>query len=328
MGTNSGEADAQGEPAGEPLGPDADGAPRLRTCELPNGLEVAYQSRVEIEHFFEDIFEKQIYVRNGVSLAPGDCVFDVGANIGLFTLFAHTHFKGLKTYSFEPAPPLFEILSANAARHAPKANLFNCGVSDSERTARFTFYPNSSGMSSFYADPREEKEVLRSIMLNQTRKGMAGMEQLMGHADDLLEERFRSLAYECRLTTLSRVIRDQGVEKIDLLKIDVQKSELDVLRGIEAEDWGRIRQIVIEVHDIGGRLETIRALLADRGFGLAVEQDDMYEGSPMYNIYAVRRGAARAGDPAVFKQLQERAKKYGEALNRRKQLVNQRRKEK
>lgn len=327
MGTNSGGADAHGGSWGEPRTPDAAAFSRLRTCKLPNDLEVAYQSRVEIEHFFEDIFEKQIYVRHGVSLGPGDCVFDVGANIGLFTLFVHTHFRGVKTYSFEPAPPLFEILSANAAHHGLKADLFNCGLSDAERTAEFTFYPNSSGMSSFYADLGEEKEVLRSIMLNQARRGMAGMEQLMGHADDLLEERFRSLTYECRLTTLSRVMREQGVEKIDLLKIDVQKSELDVLRGVDEEDWGRIRQIVIEVHDIGGRLETVSALLAGRGFGLAVEQDEMYEGSPMYNVYAVRRGEARAGDPAAFKQLQERARKYGDALNRRRQLISRRRKD-
>ncbi len=344
MGNHFGGADSHGGSGDEVRKPDADAddarpeqaspegegrpAARLRMYTLPNGMEIAYQSRVEIEHFFEDIFEKQIYVKNGISLAPGDCVFDVGANIGFFTMFVHTHFKGIETYSFEPAPPLFEILSANVALHAPKANLFNCGISDAERTAKFTFYPNSSGMSSFYADLREEKEVLRSIMLNQTRKGMAGMEQLMKHADDLLEERFRSSDYECRLTTLSSVIREQGVKKIDLLKIDVQKSELDVLRGIAEEDWGRIRQIVIEVHDIGGRLETISALLAGRGFGLAVEQDDMYEGSPMYNIYAVRRGEERAGDPAAFRQLQDRAKKYGDALNRQRQLINQRRKDK
>lgn len=328
MGNHSGEEDSHGGPESELQKSDAADAAPLRLCTLPNGMEIAYQSRVEIEHFFDDIFEKQIYVKNGISLNPGDTVFDVGANIGFFTMFVHTHYKDVETYSFEPAPPLFEILSANAARHAPKANLFNCGISDAERTAEFTFYPNSSGMSSFYADLREEKEVLRSIMLNQTRKGMDGMEQLMRHADDLLEERFRSSTYECRLTTLSRVIRERGVEKIDLLKIDVQKSELDVLHGIEEEDWGRVRQIVIEVHDIGGRLETINALLAGRGFGLAVEQDDMYENSPMYNVYAVRRGEARAGDPAAFKQLQDRARKYGDALSRQRQLSKQRRKDK
>ncbi len=55
--------------------------------ELPNGLLIAYQSRGELAHFYEDIFEKHVYLRNGITLEQGDTVFDVGANIGLFTLF-------------------------------------------------------------------------------------------------------------------------------------------------------------------------------------------------------------------------------------------------
>ena len=39
--------------------------------------------------------------------------------------------------------------------------------------------------------------------------------------------------YECRLTTLSSVLRAHNVKRIDLLKIDVQKSELDILQGVE-----------------------------------------------------------------------------------------------
>jgi FkbM family methyltransferase len=209
----------------------------FKRCKLPNGLEVAYQSKVEADYFYRDIFEKQVYVKNGISIEPGDCVFDVGANIGLFTLFVHTRFKDVETYSFEPAPPLFEILKANTTLQAQRANLFNYGMSNSEKTSKFTFYPNSSGMSSFYADVDEEKDVLRSIMVNQTEKGMAGMEQLMRYADELLEERLISEIYECRLTTLSVFLRERNIKKIDLLKIDVQKSELDV--GANQTDCNR-----------------------------------------------------------------------------------------
>src|SRR6187401_1745761 len=77
-----------------------------RICQLPNGMEIAYQSSAEIEFFYKDIFEKQIYVQHGVQLSDGDCVFDVGANVGFFTLFAHQQANGLKIYAFEPAPPL------------------------------------------------------------------------------------------------------------------------------------------------------------------------------------------------------------------------------
>lgn len=308
----------------------------FKRCKLPNGLEVAYQSKVEADFFYRDIFEKHVYFKNGISIAPGDCVFDVGANIGLFTLFVHTRFKGVETYSFEPAPPLFEILKANTRLQAPRANLFNYGLSNAEKTSKFTFYPNSSGMSSFYADVDEEKDVLRSIMVNQAEKGMAGMGQLMKYADELLEERLISETYECRLTTLSGFLRERSIKRIDLLKIDVQKCELDVLQGVEDADWERIRQIVIEVHDIDDRLNWISGLLRDRGFGLVIEQDDLYEGSVMYNIYAIKPATTRRGaviwqeqmNAASLQQPQDRARKYGEALKRQNRLINQRRKDK
>ena len=308
----------------------------LKRYTMPNGLDIAYQTKAEAEYFYRDIFEKQVYVKNGISIRPGDCVFDVGANIGLFTLFVHTRFKDIETYSFEPAPPLFEILRANNSFQGPKARLFNCGLSNREKTARFTFYPNSSGMSSFYADINEEKEVLRSILLNQMEKGMAGMEDVMRYSDDLLEERLRSETYECRLTTLSGVIRKHNVKRIDLLKIDVQKSEFDILQGIEEEDWERFRQIVIEVHDISGRADQISDMLGNRGFRVIAEQDELYAGSIMYNLYAIKSAATQTGtsplsvsaDTSSSQQLQERARKYGEALKRQKQSIDKRRKEK
>ena len=38
------------------------------------------------------------------------------------------------------------------------------------------------------------------------------------------------------------------IEKIDLLKMDVQRSEWYILQGIKDEDWGKIRQISFELH--------------------------------------------------------------------------------
>src|SRR5215813_11478336 len=135
--------------------------PALRRCVLPNGMEIAYQSKAELGHFYEDIFEHQVYLRHGVTLHEGECVFDVGANIGLFTLFSHRKVNNLRIYAFEPAPPLFQILSFNTALHHVNATLFNCGISSGPKIASFTFYPQSSGMSSFYADKEEEKDALR-----------------------------------------------------------------------------------------------------------------------------------------------------------------------
>lgn len=298
---------------------------------LPNGFEVAYQSRAEVEFFYNDIFEKQIYVKHGIELVDGDLVFDVGANIGLFTLFVQQHYRNIKVYAFEPAPPLFEILRYNVARYASNVTLFNCGLSNEEKVMPFTFYPNSSGMSSFYAQVDEEREALRGIMANQFRQGMPGMEHVMRHADELLNERLKSETSNCRLRTVSQIIDEAKLDHIDLMKIDVQKSELDVVNGIAPDDWPRIRQIVIEVHDFNGRLRYLTDLLEMKGYQVDVEQDDHYRNSILYNVFAKRIATSaptpiKALSAESLRQIHNRAKKQQEAGSRRRQLLGARNK--
>jgi FkbM family methyltransferase len=301
---------------------------------LPNGMEVLYQSKAELRYFYTDIFEKQVYLRHGIVLRDGDTIFDVGANIGLFTLFVHSRYHGIRSYVFEPAPPVFALLRANLERHGIAAQLFNCGVSDQAKTASFTFYPNNSGMSSFYPDPAEERAVLRQIMDNQAQQGMAGMELLMRHADDLLEQRFKTETFACPLRALSDIISEQQVAAINLLKIDVQKSEIDVLLGIAEADWPKIKQIVMELHDQVGCLSRATALLTGHGYTVVAEQDALYQGSVIYNLYATRPAAQRdvrgqAADrqqhmQSAIVQIANRAKKQEAALDRRKHLLKQR----
>jgi len=45
---------------------------------------------------------------------------------------------------------------------------------------------------------------------------------------------------------------------------------------------------VVEVHDVDGRLEAVKALLGRHGFRLTVEQDPTLTGTNLYNLYAVR----------------------------------------
>jgi FkbM family methyltransferase len=296
----------------------------LRRHTLPNGMTVSYQVKAELLQFYDDIFLKQVYTKNGITLREGDCVFDVGANIGLFTVFVAHKFPRTRIFAFEPAPPLFAILADNAAWCEAEVLLFNCGLSRRPGTAELTFYPHTSGMSSFYPEPREERAALRTLIHNELAQGKAGVEDLLRYEDELVEQRLKSETIRCQLRTLSEVIREHRVERIDLLKADVEKSEADVLAGIEEADWRKIEQAVIEVHDLGGRIQEITDLFRARGFAVQLEQDSLYEGSDRYNLYARRERAGRdAGDPAAGRTGQEamdaaqaRAQRLREALRR------------
>ncbi len=257
------------------------------TYELPNGMVIAHKNKSETDFLYKEIFEDLSYLRYGITLHEGDCIFDIGANIGLFTLFAGQRCKNSTLYAFEPIPPIFQMLRINTALYGLNVKLFDCGISSEAKTDTFTYYPHVSVISGRFADASEEREVVRTFLLNQQTS--AGVTELSGEKlDELLAERLRSERFTCQLKTISDVIRENDVERIDLLKIDAEKSEMDVLAGIHGDDWQKIRQIVVEVHDIDGRLERITALLRGHGYQLTVEQDAMLKDTGLYNIYAVR----------------------------------------
>ncbi|HKN82571.1 MAG TPA: amino acid adenylation domain-containing protein [Pyrinomonadaceae bacterium] len=257
---------------------------------LPNGLQVAQLTRNETDALYKEIFEDQSYVRHGITLSDESCVLDVGANIGMFSLFVHQRWPGAQVYAFEPIPATYEILETNINLHRANVKPYNCGLSAQKGRATFAFYPQMSAMSGMYADAAEDERVTRRYLANQD-------ERLIEFADELMAGRFSSEYFECPLKTISEVIRENQIERVDLLKIDVEKSELDVLHGITAEDWPRIKQVVVEVHDQDGRLREVSELLERHGFNVVCEQDPLLAHTSIYNLYGVHPSRAEAGEP-------------------------------
>jgi amino acid adenylation domain-containing protein/non-ribosomal peptide synthase protein (TIGR01720 family)/FkbM family methyltransferase len=255
---------------------------------LPNGMLVASQNKNETDFMYKEIFEQKIYLQHGVELKDGDCVFDVGANIGMFSLFVGRMCRNAKIYAFEPIPPLYELLRANAALYELDANLFKCGVSAETTKREFTYYPHLTLMSGRFADLAQDQEVVKLFELNRAPEKADAWDARM--LDEVLAERMTSENFVCQMKRISDVIREHRIERIDLLKIDVQKSELEVLKGIDEGDWSKIEQVVLEVHDVDDRLRQIVSLLETQGFQVAVAQEAMLKETGLFDVYCVRPG--------------------------------------
>ncbi|HEY6803101.1 MAG TPA: amino acid adenylation domain-containing protein, partial [Pyrinomonadaceae bacterium] len=185
-----------------------------------DGLSVAHHNRNETEYLYHEIFEKQSYVRHGVTLPGARCVFDVGANIGMFTLFAAQHAPQARIYAFEPLAPLCQTLRRNSSTLGERVKVFEHGLGSREEAAQFTYYPRYTMMSgmSEHADAAGERDVIAQYLRNEQAAGVAGAEELLAQADEILAGRFEAEQHECRLRPLSDVIREEAVEWIDLLK--------------------------------------------------------------------------------------------------------------
>jgi 31-O-methyltransferase len=249
------------------------------TTELPNGLVVEHLNAVETRFLYDEIFVRRSYLPDGFTLRPGDCVFDVGANVGLTSLFFASVCPEIVVFAFEPIPAAFALLRANLRRHGVRARTFDCALGAEAGSRRIVYYPHNTVCSGLFSDAAAEAETSTQFLRNRGFAAGAAVEVAASLYEDAVD-------LDCDVTTLSRVVEQDEVHEIALLKIDVEKGELDVLRGLADEHWPRVRQIVVEVHDDGRRLAAILALLDEHGFETEVNEDPMLAGTRIVNVYA------------------------------------------
>jgi FkbM family methyltransferase len=268
-------------------------------------LLVAQLNRTETDFLYREIFVENAYFRHGIALPANPVVVDVGANIGMFSLLVAHRCSGARIVAVEPVVELAHAASVNAELHGVDVTVLNCGLGSRSGEVAFSYYPNNTLMSGMYGDAEEDRKVLASYLRTAADGELPEME-LAAQLDRLADDRMRPEPRRCRLTTLPEVVAAHGIDRIDLLKIDVEKAEADVLAGIDPDTWRRIDQVVLEVHDLHGRLRTVLDELAARGFEVVHEQDPRLELTPCHNVYA-RRVGARPAAPVESRPVQTRA---------------------
>lgn len=177
----------------------------------------------------ENIYEKYKSIENG------DVIIDVGANVGIFTVKARKEAgdSGL-VCSIEPSSQNIELLKKNIALHnlLSRVKIVPKAVGSSQGKSKFLITP-ISGQHGFGNDGNlGEKQKVKEI--------------------------------EVDVDTLDIILQELNVQKIDLLKIDVEGAELEVLRGAE-ETLKITRNVAMELH-YEGEEEEVKRFLKEKGF--------------------------------------------------------------
>lgn len=243
----------------------------------------------------------QEYFHHGIDVAAGDVVFDVGANIGLFGQHVQNQsHRKVTVFSFEPIPAVYAALAANVRQSgATDWHALPYGLGRAAETVTFGYHYRASMLSTAYPDksPEERRRWLDTALRNLHRApwyvrwlGILPRAVLAPLVDLGIRKLLKTKKIPCELRRLSQVIAEHRVERIDLLKIDVERGELDVLAGIDEADWPKIRQVVVEVHDLQqGRVAQVEQLLRQHGFDqVVVEQEPMLAATDMFNVFARR----------------------------------------
>ena len=169
-------------------------------------------------------------------LRPGAVAIDIGANLGEWTVpLARAVGAGGQVLACEPAPRAAKALEATLGANALRqAEVIRCAVGDHDGSAQFTVPVVTSAQTD----------------TGTARIGAAGPDHE---------------ALSVRLSSLDSLLAERSLDRVDLIKIDVEGNERQVLDGAEAT-LGRFRPtLVIET---GHEAEDDRRAIHDRLRGL------------------------------------------------------------
>ena len=236
----------------------------MKWITLPNGKKIGGLNRLNTHALYDEIFRHDVYGNTGVEIKDGDLVFDVGANIGMFALWARER-ADCRLRCFEPIPEVFEVLRVNLRDNAV---LHDCAIMDRNEETIFTYYPRLPELSTALPDMFKGAEIQE--WTNYLRRRVCEnvfVRWLPTRLRHRLAERirrylFKPVQVKCRCLRLDSLLCGS---RVSLLKIDVEKSEQLVLDGI-GDCWDSIEQIIVECYDGSSIVESVSSRLAARGF--------------------------------------------------------------
>jgi len=270
----------------------------MKKLTLPNGDIISYIDKLTALDVYEEIYVENEYLRHGIQIKNKDVIFDIGANIGLFSRFMTTQAKDLRIYTFEPVPVIFRILEENLRNLPAQVKNYNIGLAETNKDAKINYYPKVSADSAIipfdwdlkvnqYVDNYDEIIVKENPVAKIVPKFLRKRVVRIG-----LKNLYKAEIIDCKLRPLTDLIKENEIDIINLMKIDAENYEYQVLAGIKNNDWDKIQQITMEVHEHieGGEnlLNTLAEMLEDKGFQVVKGLDGRFSSMGVYMLYAKR----------------------------------------
>jgi FkbM family methyltransferase len=213
---------------------------------LPSGINSFTKSlHFDFENILigSDLYE-QIFLMNEYCCLPGfeikkdDVIIDVGANIGLFSIFAASQCYDGTVYSFEPSKTNFKqfqkFIEINNISNIVSSNH---AIFDNESSMKL-YKPDDEGSYSLFEE---------NAKLFDKGNGYTGNYE------------------EVPTFTLSSIFNKYNITKCNYLKIDCEGCELCVLKSLSDEIFEKIDRIVLEWHP-NVNIKDIENILQSKNF--------------------------------------------------------------
>lgn len=165
----------------------------------------------------QEIFVEDCYGLKNLSFKKGDTIVDVGAHVGIFSIYLAKKFPETRILAFEPAEINFNLLLKNIILNGVK------------------------NISAFKLAVCKDSFSELNIYFNECFSNASNI---------FFKEKYFNKA---KTISLDDITKNNNIKKIKLLKIDCEGSEYDIIYNSKLFNNKIIDQLAIEIHKIPGQ---------------------------------------------------------------------------
>ncbi|MBI4650531.1 FkbM family methyltransferase [Candidatus Desantisbacteria bacterium] len=204
-----------------------------KIIKLPNNLEFHVPSReMRISAWFLiwEIFKLQRYNIKGFEIKSTDTIIDIGANMGLFVMWASPQASKGKIIAIEPTESI-DILALNLQKNnLNNVKIIKAAIGLDEKHIDLITYPGFNVINhQIDQKPTLCTRILVKLLTSQLK--------------------FKKVTKRVNTISLDRIIDDNNLSKIDLLKIDGEGCEYEIFRNLSNKHFDKIEKIIMEFHE-------------------------------------------------------------------------------
>jgi len=228
------------------------------------------------ESVFHEIFTERDYQKIEPQIKDArSLIVDIGAHIGLFSLYASALNPNVKILSYEPEEENFknlkENLKQNRAQNVTAKNLAVAGEEGtttlyiSEDSHNHSLDQNAKGIRSSQPNRSDDDSPAEDDArpLSNTDFASSTRQPSTSHAAN-------QLARKVQTTTLDKILRHYTA--CDLIKMDCEGAEFEIIAKTQPETFNKIKRFFIEYHEYteGNSAQTIKQILEKNHFKVQI----------------------------------------------------------
>jgi FkbM family methyltransferase len=229
------------------------------TIDLGDGLSLhlaTAQQSAAARYVVREVFTKRRYEHAGFDIRPTDTVVDIGANMGVFALWAARQARRGRVIAVEPTSAI-EVLRTNVERNRlPHVVAVQAAAGrDGDEPCEMTTYPGFNIVS--------HRSGWKPMWTTRTMIRLAWPLQ---HSDPVVER--------SPVKSLKRILEENGVAHVHYLKVDCEGCEYDIFRDLDDDTFARIDRVAMEFHEYAPhqRHEELVERLRGQGFTTEVHK--------------------------------------------------------